>query len=283
MLFWGGCSLPPRPTFSPILHASTLNVAPMTSNNNGAKGFPDMNAAFFRRLSEVGIPATSLWPLYDFGKRHDHCFVHLDLTQISDAETAETSRTAQANGRANSTERASAVPPALGSGKHIFRSVRNAHQPQTVPLNRQATESSGPGPTANPLQSVRLQARIQRQSSPGPAKSELTQTRRFQPYETNRTRENEHANAVAGPSTLVGPPSSQPTGGVESETKPNAEKKQTDSEEGEVTVSNFYRSHILRVSEWSFGVGCRSSLETPPRNGPTALCNMKMPQNSKNG
>ena len=80
MLFLGGCSLPPRPTFSPILHASTLNVAPMASNNNGAKGFPEMNAAFFRRLSEVGVPATSLWPLYDFGKRHDHCFVHLDLT-----------------------------------------------------------------------------------------------------------------------------------------------------------------------------------------------------------
>jgi len=86
-------------------------------------------------------------------------------------------------------------------------------------------------------------------------------TGRFQPYGRSRARRSEHMNAEAGPSTLVPPPvlcvglpTLQPSGGMISETTADAEKSQTITEEDEVSVSNFYCSHILRVIEWSFDV-----------------------------
>ena len=92
-------------------------------------------------------------------------------------------------------------------------------------------------------------------------------TGRFQPYGTYHP--NEYGNAEAGPSSLVaqpiphlGLPTPQPSGGI-SETAADAATKQTKTEELEVTVSNFYCSHILRVIEWSFGVRCPSGPGSP--------------------
>jgi len=95
----------------------------------------------------------------------------------------------------------------------------------------------------------------------GPARTEPTSMRRFQPYGRSRAQRSEHINAEAGPSTLIPPPvpcvglpTLQPSGGMTSETTADAEKTQSTTEEDEAPVSNFYRSHILRVIEWSFGV-----------------------------
>ena len=91
------------------------------------------------------------------------------------------------------------------------------------------------------------------------------------------------SDKVAGPSTPVGLPSPRPTGGIESKTTADATKDRTGKEEGEVTVSNFYRSHIPRASERSFGLRYRNGAGTPAGNGVTALCNAKTPPNSRNG
>ena len=95
----------------------------------------------------------------------------------------------------------------------------------------------------------------------GPARTGPMSTGRFQPYERSRARRSERVNAEAGPSTLIPPPvpcaglpTLQPSGGMISETTADAEKTQAITEEEEVSVSNFYCSHILRVIEWSFGV-----------------------------
>jgi hypothetical protein len=63
----------------------------------------------------------------------------------------------------------------------------------------------------------------------------------------------------AGPSTItlpqvtyVGSPTPEPTGGLIPETTADAEINQTFTEEEETPVSNFYRSHIPHVTDWSF-------------------------------
>jgi hypothetical protein len=83
------------------------------------------------------------------------------------------------------------------------------------------------------------------------------QTKRFQPFQphgTSLVHATEHVNAEVGPSTLpppndpsVGLPTPQPSGGI-SEMTVDAEN-QPSTEEGQVAVSNFYRSHIPRVSD----------------------------------
>ena len=95
----------------------------------------------------------------------------------------------------------------------------------------------------------------------GPTRTGQTSTRRFQPYGTSRARVTEHQNAEADPLATklvqvphVGPPTPQPTGGLIPETTADAEQDQTDTEEQEVPVSNFYRSHIPHVTDWPFGI-----------------------------
>ena len=106
------------------------------------------------------------------------------------------------------------------------------------------------------------------QPSTGPTRTEST--RRFQPYGMSRPRLNEHRNAEAGPSTLVPPPvpyvglpTLQPSRGVISETTADAETIQTTTEEDKVPVSNFYCSHIPRVTECLFGVRRLSGPSAP--------------------
>ena len=93
-----------------------------------------------------------------------------------------------------------------------------------------------------------------------PTRSEPLHAERYQPYGTSRTRRVGHVNAEAGPSTLmpphfpyVGLPIPQPTGGI-SETTANAANNKKITEEKEAPVSNFYRSHLPRVTKWLFGV-----------------------------
>ena len=96
------------------------------------------------------------------------------------------------------------------------------------------------------------------QQGTNPTRTGLLQPRRFQPYGTlSRTRMIEHTNVEAGPSTLVPPrapyvglPAPNPSGGL-SGTAVDAENNQTNTEENKAPVSNFYRSHALRVAEWS--------------------------------
>ncbi|KAF9646525.1 hypothetical protein BDM02DRAFT_3000293 [Thelephora ganbajun] len=64
------------------------------------------------------------------------------------------------------------------------------------------------------------------------------------------------------PGPYVGEPTSQPSGGI-SETTADAATTQPTTEEGQVPVSNFYCPHILRVTEWSFGVRRPSGPDTP--------------------
>jgi len=78
-------------------------------------------------------------------------------------------------------------------------------------------------------------------------------TWRFQPYGASRARPIEHENAVAGPSNLVSIPSTaplttNPSGGLSEETA-DADNNQQVSEEDGAPVSNFYCSHIPRVTE----------------------------------
>ena len=76
--------------------------------------------------------------------------------------------------------------------------------------------------------------------------------RQFQPYWTPHARSNEHINAEAGPSTLapplVAPLTIHPSGGSP-ETTADAENNEIDTEEDEAPVSNFYCSHVPRVTE----------------------------------
>ena len=94
----------------------------------------------------------------------------------------------------------------------------------------------------------------------GPTRSEPLHAERHQPYGTSRTRRVGHVNAEAGPSTLVPPhvpyvglPITQSTEGI-SERTANATNNKSAKEKKEAPVSNFYRSHFPRVTEWLFGV-----------------------------
>jgi len=76
---------------------------------------------------------------------------------------------------------------------------------------------------------------------------------RFQPHGASHARPVEHENAVAGPSNLVPipfvkPPTTYPSGGL-SETTADAENDQISTEEDAAPVSNFYCSHVPRVTE----------------------------------
>jgi len=118
-----------------------------------------------------------------------------------------------------------------------------------------------------------------------PTGAEVTRTEWYQPSGVTRTRPNWYTNAEAGPSTLVAPPvqylglpTTQPPGGI-SETRANAQSKQTITEEHRVPVSIFYCSYIPRVTEWLFGVRNPSELDflvvkgghAPPVNGADGL------------
>ena len=79
-------------------------------------------------------------------------------------------------------------------------------------------------------------------------------------YRRTLTRPTGYVNAEAGPSTLPGPipsdvgqPMTQPSG-RSSETAADAATTRHNTEENKAQVSNFYRSHILRVSDWLSGV-----------------------------
>ena len=87
----------------------------------------------------------------------------------------------------------------------------------------------------------------------------MTRTGRYQPYGVSRTRSAWDRNAEAGPSTLVAPPvphtgpqTIQPSGWISETTADTSNQKVT--EERRASVSNFYCSHIPRVTEWSFSV-----------------------------
>jgi hypothetical protein len=80
-------------------------------------------------------------------------------------------------------------------------------------------------------------------------------------------RASEQTNAEAGPSSLpplilpVNPPTVQPPRG-QSETTVDAEHNESNVEEDEAPVSDFYHSHIPRVSDPLFGV----KSQTGPRH-----------------
>jgi len=110
-------------------------------------------------------------------------------------------------------------------------------------------------------------------SSAGPTRTESLPAGRFQPYGTPRARLNNYGNAEAGPSALVLPPvpyvdqpTLQPSGGT-SEATADADQTKHVTEEDRATVSNFYCSHIPRVTEWSFGVRSPSGGGSPMAKG----------------
>ena len=106
-----------------------------------------------------------------------------------------------------------------------------------------------------------------------PTRAGLLQSERFKPYGVSRAHTVEHINAEAGPSTLV--PAQDPRVGTQmllpyaglSESAADAATTQTNTEDNEVAVSNFYRPHTLHVTEWSFGVRSPSRRALPAAGG----------------
>jgi len=96
----------------------------------------------------------------------------------------------------------------------------------------------------------------------------MTSMGQFQPYGTSSTYLNGLGNAEAGSSILASlsaPRIPQPSGRG-SETTADAEN-QTSTEGHRATVSNFYYSHIPRVTEWSLGVRSPSGPDSPVARG----------------
>ena len=107
----------------------------------------------------------------------------------------------------------------------------------------------------------------------GPTRTGLLQSERFKPYGEVRAHTVEHVNAETGPSTLVplqdprvGTQTLLPSGGL-SESAADAATTQTFTEDNEAAVSNCYRSRILRVTDWSFGVRSTSRRALPTVRG----------------
>ena len=113
--------------------------------------------------------------------------------------------------------------------------------------------------------------RITYQPKIGPTGAELTRLRRYQPYGPPRVcvNSNKQTNAEAGPSTLapphipsVGLPTTQPSGRSFGVTAV-AERDIQNAEENETPVSDFYRSHIPRASDWSFSARSQKGQRDP--------------------
>ena len=85
------------------------------------------------------------------------------------------------------------------------------------------------------------------QASSGPIRTKKVSTKRSEPYQSSRAQSIEHRNAEASQST---PPPVQPTGKVIPETTADAETNKKNTE-GDKPVSEFYRSHVPRVTQWS--------------------------------
>ena len=105
------------------------------------------------------------------------------------------------------------------------------------------------------------------QPSTGSTRTGMLQTRRFRPYETPRTRLNEHTNAEAGSLNLaplfvqyVAPPPTNPSRGT-TEVAANAEASQTITDENAAPLRNFHFSRIPHVTEQAFGVRRLGGLE----------------------
>jgi len=92
----------------------------------------------------------------------------------------------------------------------------------------------------------------------------------FQSYGVAHARPDEYRSPEAGPSTLVLPLIpyvNQPTSRGITEAGAGADQNNHVTEEDRVTVSNFYCSHIPRVTEWLFGVRSPSRPGSPVAKG----------------
>lgn len=135
-----------------------------------------------------------------------------------------------------------------------------------------ATNTEGPvdprydGPSYGERYSSRfIDRRLTRREPPGSATSHASNWPRTSPntradvvptgrFRSTHTRADGHRNAEAGPSTLVVPPAPytdpltpQPAGGI-SKTMADAENTRSITEEHRTPASNFYWSHIPRVT-----------------------------------
>ena len=163
----------------------------------------------------------------------------------------------------------------------------NTHQPRTVLFNYSGANHSGFSTSDSHVETSGVQWPLRKPfdtfmrenihgSYPpdgGPYRTELLPAGRFQPYGMTRARLDRRSNAEAGPSNLVLPPtpyinqpSSQPPGGI-SEATADADTTITITEEDRAAVSNFYCSHIPRVTEWSFGVRSPNGPGSPAAKG----------------
>ena len=159
------------------------------------------------------------------------------------------------------------------SGEYQLEEL-GAHQSETVPLNYWGANQSGASTSMFSVVDYRVQSSLRnpadtfpqgnlnasRWPRTGPIRADMTQTGWYQPYGVSRTRPNLYRNAEAGPSTLVAPsipyiglPTTQPSRGISGRTA-NATTTHPITEKVRASVSNFYCSHIPRVTEWSFGV-----------------------------
>jgi len=139
---------------------------------------------------------------------------------------------------------------------------------QAAPLDYQRTDRSGATSSTSYMVGFRVHSPLRNPANTfpqgnvntshwqwtGPTGFEMTQARRYQPYPVPRTRPNLYENAEAGPSTLVAPsvlytgqPTTQPSGGI-SERRADAQTTYLTTEKLRAAVSNFYCSHISRVT-----------------------------------
>jgi len=187
-----------------------------------------------------------------------------------------------------SSERSTAVPGPSSASEYHSLSLEGlgAYRSHTVPLGYWGASQSGVPTSApyigggrvrsslrNPIDAIpRESAATSHWPMTGPnTRAEVVPPGWFQ---STQSRANCHRNPEAGPSTLVAPPAPridpptpQPSGGTpDSETTADAETQQT-TEEDRTPVSNFYWSHIPRVTEWLFSVRHPSGPGSPAARG----------------
>jgi len=190
------------------------------------------------------------WPSYDWtadylrARSHHSGYLNRDPS-FTNTATSETPTTVHTPRRGEHPHRSQVAPLDYGGAN------RNGASTSTFSMVGFRVHSSLRNPTNIFPQGNLNTSHRQRAGQTGP---EMTQGRRYHPYEMPRTRLDSHRNAEAGPSTLaapsvphVGRPTTQPSGGI-SERRADAQTTHSITENLRAAVSNFYCSHVSRVT-----------------------------------
>jgi len=215
--------------------------------------------------------STSLWATDSFGEHRSGRFIDWCLNREPPESVAPT--TSYTSGTDNcwpsydwsaAYRQAQSYPSGYLNGDVSFTNTAASE----TPLDYQRADWNGTSTSTSYMVGFRVRSSLRKPANTfsqgnvntsnwqwtGPTEPETTRARRFHPYAVPRTRPNLYENAEAGPSTLaaisvpyIGPPTIQPSGGI-SERRADAQTTHQTSENSRVPVSNFYCSHVSRVS-----------------------------------